>query len=649
MSDDEDQQSSSGSEPSSPVEALATGRAKRSTAGNLLRGLLDNLDEDEELRKELLEDEPDDVGEYTGSDREDDDDALDSSSDDEDAQAGKEDEDEGEKKLRQEERVEQRKKRKATKPIVPAFRKRVKLDVPASNTEAKEGSMPPPPRPKKKSERSSWLPTPADAPTRQSSRSLAVANREVVTASLYESKERSEKQKELMARAAAKKEADKRPDLTQADRMARAMRIEKENARSLNRWEMAERERERERKEKLEALRNKKLDGPVIRQWSGSVIWEGENIKVKRVAGSKIVDYFKDENKVPNGDKQSQNGGSAAEIKATDLEKPGVPSEPVVALPDRSTAPSAAPMSAADPMQPTATVTAPTATVGNAGVHSDLNQQFPHQPPATHHSFTQQSAAGGPSVQQVQSQPPVPWLAGIHEYAAQPPTHLQHTNGPQSQPLSTPLISNFSVPAAPVNDQPGIHPMPSIMEQQARSAGYSWPPPNTQQQPTVGPPIPLIREQAQRSLLILDSFSTLENLPKYGHTARARAMTAILTPDSHPTLTAAQTTYITARSSKHKTRENLLPEQPKRMACAITSRTARYRDPKTGLGYVDVNAYKDIQKILAGRCQWSGLLGAWVGPVYTILYGRPARGVPEGFAGEATAGGADVKREEGIS
>lgn len=38
------------------------------------------------------------------------------------------------------------------------------------------------------------------------------------------------------------------------------------------------------------------------------------------------------------------------------------------------------------------------------------------------------------------------------------------------------------------------------------------------------------------------------------------------------------------------------PPVPKKALCAITGEPAKYRDPSTGLGYVDMNAYKELQR-----------------------------------------------------
>jgi hypothetical protein len=47
-----------------------------------------------------------------------------------------------------------------------------------------------------------------------------------------------------------------------------------------------------------------------------------------------------------------------------------------------------------------------------------------------------------------------------------------------------------------------------------------------------------------------------------------------------------------------------------------------------------LQVYKIIQRMVAGGSAWSALLGAWVGPQTAVglRLGRPARGVPEGFA-----------------
>lgn len=58
----------------------------------------------------------------------------------------------------------------------------------------------------------------------------------------------------------------------------------------------------------------------------------------------------------------------------------------------------------------------------------------------------------------------------------------------------------------------------------------------------------------------------------------------------------------------------------------ITNHPARYRDPKTGLPYYNVKAYREIQRLHHGEFKWSNLTGSWVGTGT-----QAAKGVPERF------------------
>jgi hypothetical protein len=65
--------------------------------------------------------------------------------------------------------------------------------------------------------------------------------------------------------------------------------------------------------------------------------------------------------------------------------------------------------------------------------------------------------------------------------------------------------------------------------------------------------------------------------------------------------------------------------------------------------------YKIVQRMVAGGSAWSAVLGAWVGPQTAVglRMGRPARGVPDGFAsgGEGstvkTIAAGEIKKEGG--
>lgn len=268
-SSDSGSESDASSDDGSKIEWLATGRAKRSTAGNRMKTMLANEEPDSDLELLFAEDEDDhgfeDV-EADGSDVH-----MDSSSDDEDEQNAAADDLEGEKQLEKEarERRAAARKRKAQEAIPAKFRKKVRIQ-PGGPAQAPA----PPPRPRKKSERLSWLPSATDAPTRASERSTTRMSKEQLHEQMKEREARRLKQVALMEKRQRQMEARKRPPMTQEERLAEAALVEKRNSKSLNRWEVAEKQREEERRAKIAALNNRTLRGPVITFWSGRGEWE---------------------------------------------------------------------------------------------------------------------------------------------------------------------------------------------------------------------------------------------------------------------------------------------------------------------------------------------------------------------------------------
>ncbi|EPS31959.1 hypothetical protein PDE_06918 [Penicillium oxalicum 114-2] len=259
-----------------PVESLVQGRVKRSTAGRHMAALIDAAADDDLT---LLFEEVEDDQEFAmdGEVAEEEDVGLDSSSDDDDDQGPAAQNDyEGEKELQKEER----KKRRAQNDLrFQTLRKRVKIDPTAVS------SVPaPPPRPKKKSERLSWLPTVEDGPTRSSSRRQTMVNKELTHARLKDSQEKRIRIIATMKEAEKRKAHLKPKEMTQEDHLAEAARVERTNSKSLNRWELSEKKKAEERKAKIEALQNRRLEGPVISYWSGVATWvDGKLTKVGRV------------------------------------------------------------------------------------------------------------------------------------------------------------------------------------------------------------------------------------------------------------------------------------------------------------------------------------------------------------------------------
>jgi vacuolar protein sorting-associated protein 72 len=265
--EDEEQQ------PQKQVEWLATGREKRSTAGNRMKSMLANeggpvaaAADDSDL--ELLFAEGDDDVAFTDDDKDDGSDAhMESSSDDdEDNDAAAADDLAGEKELQRQAREKKMadRKRKAQDAIPMKFRKKARIKQPpeaeaggsSTPTAAAAATAVPPPRPKKKIERTSWLPSQTHKPTRASERATTKLGKEQLHQQMIERETKRKRQLEIQEKKAKRLEALKKPPMTQAERLAEAALVEKRNSKSLNRWEEAEKQREEVRLAKLAALNN---------------------------------------------------------------------------------------------------------------------------------------------------------------------------------------------------------------------------------------------------------------------------------------------------------------------------------------------------------------------------------------------------------
>ena len=298
--DNEESSTDDEAEEEPAVESLVVGRAKRVTAGNRLTAIL-NKEQDDDLELLFAENEEEDDVEFEDEDEVASDAQLESSSDEEDQGPTKGDDDlAGEKELQKQDRLERSKKRKAQGVFKrpSALRKKVKIDPSATPT------TPVPPRPRKRSERVSWVPTEADAPVRASSRKQTVKNRAIIRQRLVESEQTRTKLLQQMEAAAKRKVALKPKALTQADRMEEAAKTERKNAKSLNRWEESEKKRSEEQKAKLEALHNRQLTGPVVAWWSGLARWvDGKirqlGVKEIREAGYVEKPTMKENKKTP--------------------------------------------------------------------------------------------------------------------------------------------------------------------------------------------------------------------------------------------------------------------------------------------------------------------------------------------------------------
>lgn len=117
------------------------------------------------------------------------------------------------------------------------------------------------------------------------------------------------------------------------------------------------------------------------------------------------------------------------------------------------------------------------------------------------------------------------------------------------------------------------------------------------------------KEHCLRSSLIFTSFS--ETAIKSRETQLNVLFPHFLLSDSRP-----------IKSSRSKGSRNVI--------CAITGHPAKYKDPKTGLYYYNLYAYKEIQKLQRGEIWWSDLLGLYVGCGSL----NAAKGVPDRFQTE---------------
>ncbi|CAD0018864.1 unnamed protein product [Aureobasidium pullulans] len=586
--------------------------------------------EDEDVRNDLLAEDETDQLDYQLSDTED---VAFGSSDDSDDDGpprdGQDEELQGEKELQKAERAEARKKKRkandfANMPLNPLM-KRQRLA--ATNSLLA-------PRPRKKSERISWLPTLDDAPTRQSRRRQTVANKEQTEAKLKESQKRSEKAHELMKIAAEKKAAAAVPALTQEDRMKRALKVEKENSRTLNRWEKAEEERQIAQQRRLEALRDRQLEGPVFRYWSGSVVWEGEKIKVKRVHQPRIEPVVESKPK------------PAAEVVSTDT-----PSQPPTTdadkTPTQSDAQGDKPVHVpADAEHTEDTVMNTIETTEETLPDAVGGAEKPVEPQGEQKSAEEKVAEGRPSgdkapeekVSEPNTAQPTPapdqkspsFLDGIHYWASQSPeATAQKKNDPSLQtPTPVPATQTQTAETAPVQTQPQQTPVPEQSQQTTITDHPQAPlpqapsvqPADTPSQPTPfdiypqaqqpetttpqPPPIPLIREQAQRSLVILEAFPELDPsiLPPPApsskrSTATSTLLSSVFIPDALPHLTPQEAKYLTSKSAKKK---EFLPPPPPKPVCAITAKPAKFRDPKTGIAK-EVVKEKEVKSEEGGK------------------------------------------------
>ncbi|KAL7918356.1 YL1 nuclear domain-containing protein [Trichoderma austrokoningii] len=658
-SDSSDSEAGDSSKPQ-PVEWLATSRSRRSTAGNRMKSMLANEEPDSDLELLFAEDEDDQGFTDAGDDASDV--QMDSSSDDEgdnnnNNNAG--DELEGEQELERQarERRAAQRKRKAQEAIPAKFRKKVRIHPAVSELST------PAPRPKKKSERTSWLPSPADLPTRASSRKTTRMSKEQLHQQMIEREERRLKQLEQMQKKAARMEALKKPPMTQEDRLREAAVVEKRNSKSLNRWEVAEKQREEERRAKLAALNQRTLKGPVITFWTGlgearRVVIEEEKPKRKRVdkrdkdkgkgVEAIIVATEKDvkENIAQEGQPQTDASASASVPKPDAAETQSKERAPAPALTLTPTpAPAAnetktadaaplkpeddpeplkstpnAPSSSQPPNATSSPTAAPAATTSSSGTG----------PPAASTAKPGDAQAAQPVIAAPLLSPPLlpppPLSGGLAAPASAAPLSAPPR---QTSPLAAPtgvlaLPVLAPPPAMNMDFRPGAAPKSNILALPNASL------PQTALAPPIRPPAGATHvstEPALRNLEPVDKSASprLSEPPSQPAPAEApetttRNVIIFQNFDANAIQDRSIQTQILFGRKMNK-----LSKPAPAPVCVITGLPARYKDPKTGLPYHNVAAYRELQRLGRKELSWSALLNAWVGSEKTAARGVPAR------------------------
>jgi vacuolar protein sorting-associated protein 72 len=665
VEDSAESQDESGAEAEAeaPTELMVKTRARRSNAGNRMSTLLAQSAEAEEWGEEW--EEVANEEEFHGDDvNEQADYNMDSSSSEEDADAA-DDDDAGERELRKAERQEKNKKRKAaTNPfaarVAAVTRKKVKLDLRRDQSPADAL-----PRPKKKSERASWLPTEEDGPVRASARTQTVANKEATLSKLMEKDRRRDDTLAMMKAAEARKKKDEPKPLTQAERLAEAARNERINKKTLHRWEEAEEARAAERQAKIDALKNRQIQGPVIRYYSGPAIWVDDKVKYTGKDAPTIEQLEERFNKeaLVNGTQTAQE-----ELKeAADQVSQEQPAQPA---PDEL--PRVNGTSSSDrPLQDTPNYLQTSVGVSHGpSLPQSLSQA--EQTPQLPWSAASQGAGGDvfmgshgmPYPNSIMFAPPNQdsFLFGIDQYA----------QTQQSQTTPSDLPPNPFTQASPYNSTHTTSDIPfSQQQQQQQSLHSSHDPILThngvhigpqellqQFQRPLAPPAPpapprrRVIKRALRNLLILSSFPNLELPP-----SRAKSNASLLKEKDRAALIQLSTTLFDwslsdattfvntmlttqARVGKKAQAEREAALKPVKPLCAVTNAIARYRDPETGIAYRDARAFGVLRGVVGGGFVWSGDLGCYVGgrakPLESMggkgfLGMPPAKGVPKRF------------------
>ena len=417
---EEERQSSDGSESTSdestqsePELMIAT-RERRKTAGNRYSQVVAEEQAEEEDDVALLFAEAEGEDEEYNSDEADDEADMSSSDDDDQGPNAAVDDMEGEKDLEKQAKAERQRKRKADMAMttMSAIRKKPKIDPTALHR------APDRPKPSKRKDRESWLPIETSTSGRTSLRQQTVQHREELLERLKENEEMRLKNKAQREEKEKKKQADAPRVLTQADRLAEAAKVERRNAKSLNRWETMEKQRAEEQAAKLAALKDRKLNGAVVTFHSSKHIYRGPKVEALSADANSTEDrVYKKRGPKPKNLLQQ-------------LATTGIP--PVagfVHTPYSSIVPSSA-----------------TSQVGSTPTTPIPPTPFAAQAnPALNTVSSTKDAAAPTTSNEGQKAGNESWLAGIHEFAMQPGSGVATPSDTRSAADSSEHIEHRSV------------------------------------------------------------------------------------------------------------------------------------------------------------------------------------------------------------
>jgi vacuolar protein sorting-associated protein 72 len=598
---------SSGSSSSLP-EALVHGREKRATAGNKLRALLDAEFQEEEIFKE---DEDDEEFERQKSDQ-----GEEFLSESESSGDEGQDEEEGERALLAEQKSDAKrtreKKRKANETFVKPIAKRrtpvrkenvgILASKPASTTSST-------------SQQRRISSNQALQAARRSSRALTVQTTNETHSRIVSAAARRATMPAIPRR-------EQTPPLTQEERLAQAILTEEENKMSLKRIVEAEEERSKKRREKLEALRRRRFDEPILR-----FISRRESLIEEIPTG--------EEDNIDVGDTENE------ETDVTGIKQEALETAANKPAPDDNRTLGERPLAE----KPTEELNADKMDIDGHSADKPLDQD-------TTRDDTQSQNAPSPSIQSDQDAGSAASPLEREEMDADKEELSQNpridANESNSRDVNESPNEGASVPkesghgesrdkeggdAETPIPEPDVHSPKSEHEMKEATQGDISP---TTDHTTSSP-----AKLANCTTATIISASTSASLPK-------PLLDRILSPPATPL--AYEEAHFTANTLSmiplpgqplKPTREAFFPTvplvappKPKPSArCPITGLPARYKDPYSGVGYYDIHAFKILREVgrPGGRYVWCSEGGWFVGE--TGWGGRGAKGVPEGWNG----------------